>query len=276
MPPLRFPPCLQYLASADVVVVMSGGRIKEVGGYEELLARGVDLHSVAKGGGEGEGEGAASGSSKDGAKKADGSSGKDGVGPAGSGPSVSGGSKPAFVVSGSFSGWSGLQPPGGRGASMSARSFRAQGPALIALEEEGESEEEGEGGGAGGRKGRRAGRGEDYEYVEEEDLLEDGEEEEFGPPAARGGRGAKVRMPSAIGKLNFDTAYASGGSVSAKGLPVGRSQSMGQALLKRQASIRQLEPVRAALKRTMTLKEQDGKITKVGRILFLFSLGERG
>lgn len=39
---------LQYLPAADVVVVMRGGTVLDVGGYKELLARGVDLSTVVK------------------------------------------------------------------------------------------------------------------------------------------------------------------------------------------------------------------------------------
>ena len=39
---------LQYLPAADVVVVMRGGTISDLGGYEELLSRGVDLSFVVK------------------------------------------------------------------------------------------------------------------------------------------------------------------------------------------------------------------------------------
>jgi len=39
---------MQYLPAADLVVVMRGGTIAEVGTYEELSARGVDFSTVVK------------------------------------------------------------------------------------------------------------------------------------------------------------------------------------------------------------------------------------
>ncbi|GIL43241.1 hypothetical protein Vafri_1038 [Volvox africanus] len=39
---------LQYLPSADLVVVMSGGAVQHVGTYDDLVARGVDFHQFVK------------------------------------------------------------------------------------------------------------------------------------------------------------------------------------------------------------------------------------
>ncbi|GFR41153.1 hypothetical protein Agub_g1817 [Astrephomene gubernaculifera] len=39
---------LQYLAAADLVVVVEGGRLQHVGSYSELVARGVDFHQFVK------------------------------------------------------------------------------------------------------------------------------------------------------------------------------------------------------------------------------------
>lgn len=47
---------LQYLQQADTVVVIKAGRVVDVGTYEELVGRGVELHVVGGGGGGGGGE----------------------------------------------------------------------------------------------------------------------------------------------------------------------------------------------------------------------------
>ncbi len=58
---------LQYLPDADVVVVMEGGRVQHVGSYQELTARGVDLHNYVQE--EGEEEADEEGEGKEGVKE---------------------------------------------------------------------------------------------------------------------------------------------------------------------------------------------------------------
>ncbi|GLC35697.1 hypothetical protein PLESTB_000485000 [Pleodorina starrii] len=81
---------LQYLPSADLVVVMAGGEVQQVGTYDELVSRGVDFHQFVKeegeetaeageeeGGKDGDGKKAAAAATKEGEAKAEAGQGVD-------------------------------------------------------------------------------------------------------------------------------------------------------------------------------------------------------